>query len=728
MLLDPQDGDAVAEAVRSAADHAARGHVDDVEEDPGLVGLHQHQLLEARQQGHGHAAELRRRFEPEEGLRDLLARRSRDVEARGPGELADDLRPLPLPDEEGAALAGRFFRRDGFLHPDERVEDVPRLRELALAPQLAHLHGAIEAVAQPPGLGEEPIERDASALVQVLAADGLEDLQRPHQVVPQRGGVRVEGDHPLLEALRRHQPMLQGDVLLRQVGGSYGHGDCLHQGPLGAQQVERALRVVVEDRQGAPERHRRLRRVPGLRTRAEDADLLEEPELLQLDALLYVTAPLGVEREVPRQAAQEVPFAEHADDVLGPRLLLPVACGGLGALQILRCPGGVVPVDAERDGPPQEGERALGLALIERRASVVRESARQLAAATLLARAGDGVGDGALRPPRRQGRRRRLGLVEAPLVEEALRCRLERGALLGAALAHGRGEGVQLRVGGRAALDLGHVTRCLLDVAPREPPSGQGHEDLRGRVALLGPDETDGAVALIAPRRRERQVEPHVPLLQRLGIEALFDRERILVEAQVLHQQGEQERRRLPAAPLDRGHEALPGGVEVVRVQRGAPARKEVARGELVERHTRRRLARSRRLHRRHRGRGARRAVVEIEPHLYPGASVVVQRSDDGVARIGPGAPVAEAHHAGLVARLDLDLVGEPPHEEALEAALLRIAAGALPGWEVVTGGVHVVDERQDLSCRGASPAFEDVVGVEAAVRALLFGHGLGKA
>src|SRR5512141_1119491 len=84
---------------------------------------------------------------------------------------------------------------------------------------------------------------------------------------------------------------------------------------------------------------------------------------------------------------------------------------------------------------------------------------------------------------------------------------------------------------------------------------------------------------------------------------------------------------------------------------------------------------------------------------------------------------MAESDHAGLVTRLDDDLVREAPDQQALEAALLRVPTGALLRWEIVAGGVGVVDEGEDLACVRAGAALEDILGIEAAMGLLLLGH-----
>jgi hypothetical protein len=74
--------------------------------------------------------------------------------------------------------------------------------------------------------------------------------------------------------------------------------------------------------------------------------------------------------------------------------------------------------------------------------------------------------------------------------------------------------------------------------------------------------------------------------------------------------------------------------------------------------------------------------------------------------------------------RHHLDLVREPPDEQALEPRLLRVAQLGLAGRELPARGVDPMDELEQLCGAGLDAAGEDIVGIErGAALALALGH-----
>src|SRR6185503_18613607 len=119
------------------------------------------------------------------------------------------------------------------------------------------------------------------------------------------------------------------------------------------------------------------------------------------------------------------------------------------------------------------------------------------------------------------------------------------------------------------------------------------------------------------------------------------------------------------------------------------------------------------------RGRGRRRGRfgqvrAQIHLELHPGPRVLVERGDHRVAPVAPVPAVAQRDRA-LAIRLgqDLELAREAPHEQALEARLLRVAELGVARAELAAGGVDAVDEIEQLGGGGLDAAGEDTVRLE---------------
>jgi hypothetical protein len=96
------------------------------------------------------------------------------------------------------------------------------------------------------------------------------------------------------------------------------------------------------------------------------------------------------------------------------------------------------------------------------------------------------------------------------------------------------------------------------------------------------------------------------------------------------------------------------------------------------------------------------------------------------VAGVEAGGPVAERNDPWLGwLGADLDVVAEARDEQALKAALLRVALRCRGGMEAEARRVDVADQRDELPRPWADPTCDDAVSVGQAPPDLLpFGHG----
>ena len=403
-------------------------------------------------------------------------------------------------DSAPAQVAAGAARPRGLLEADDGVERGARPQEVARVAQLADLLGAAHPLFHAPQVGEDQVEPDAALLVEVFPAHRAEKLVRACHPF-QRA---VEGVHARRAHLRGrearaqpHQLLRAGEHLLR---ARYPRED----GPVREDQVHRAGRVAAGDGDGAGQRHGGLRGLAG-NGGALAARHLDDVELGHRVPLPHVGSTQRVEAQVVGQPAQHVPRFERVDDQGCLVRLLAIALRGLGPRHVALGPGRVLAVEAQGHGAAEEPQRAGSLAGVEGLAALVGERARLVAAASLPSGAGDGLGDGALRPARREGLRPRLGLVAAALVEEALRLRLHRRPLRRAALLDRGGEVDERGVRGAAALDLAHVGGGALHVAALQRAAREGDEDLGRGVAALRANEPQRALPLVDAPGGERE-------------------------------------------------------------------------------------------------------------------------------------------------------------------------------------------------------------------------------
>jgi hypothetical protein len=73
--------------------------------------------------------------------------------------------------------------------------------------------------------------------------------------------------------------------------------------------------------------------------------------------------------------------------------------------------------------------------------------------------------------------------------------------------------------------------------------------------------------------------------------------------------------------------------------------------------------------------------------------------------------PVTKQNDSLAISAFHGEVCPEPFHEQTLQLRLVRIPALGLPLRQVASGGIHVVDELDELLCGRRNPPGEHVVG-----------------
>ena len=119
--------------------------------------------------------------------------------------------------------------------------------------------------------------------------------------------------------------------------------------------------------------------------------------------------------------------------------------------------------------------------------------------------------------------------------------------------------------------------------------------------------------------------------------------------------------------------------------------------------------------------------VGELDFPFGPGAGIVVEFRQQGVAGVTSAGAMLDEHQIGVPGRLYRQvLVAEAADQQALEAALEVVALGSFRLRQSVAGRIDRMDEIEEVFHADIDPTVEDVLGGGEGAVSLASGHGRG--